>query len=98
MTDRELIYFNYLSQPGPPYKIPFIKTVSDLSDVIPVNYTTLIGEDKIPDKETTWEELRDIGIKVDNKTKEKTIQIYQRALPIVKVGRLKGNMEYLEDC
>jgi hypothetical protein len=49
------------------------------------------------DGSPTWEVLRDINIKVLNKTNEKVIQVYQRALPIRKFGRLRGNMEYLED-
>ena len=98
MTDKERRYFNYITQNGPPYKVPFIKSVNELSDEIPVHYETLIGTDSIPDNTVTWEQLRDIAIKVNDKTKEKTVQVYQRALPIKKVGRLRGNIEYLEDC
>jgi len=33
-----------------------------------------------------------------NKSKENIIQVYQRALPIKKFGRLRGNMAYVEDA
>ena len=33
-----------------------------------------------------------------NKTKEKVIQSYQRGVNISKVGRVRGNMEYIEDA
>ena len=98
MTEREIRYFEYLKQPGFPYKLPYIKTVQDLTGEIPVEYSTLVGEDSFPDKSTTWGQLRDTAIKVNNKTNEKSIQSYQRSLPIAKIGRLRGNMEYLEDC
>lgn len=98
MTEREIRYFEYLRQPGFPYKLPYIRTVQDLTGEIPVEYSTLTGEDSMPDKSTTWGQLRDIAIKVNNKTNEKSIQSYQRSLPIAKIGRLRGNMEYLENC
>lgn len=41
--------------------------------------------------------LRDITIREHNKTKEKLINIYQKGVDIKKYGRLKGNMQYLED-
>ena len=33
-----------------------------------------------------------------NKTREKLIQVYQRGVNLSKVGRLRGNMEYVEDA
>ena len=42
--------------------------------------------------------LKDINIKEDNKSKEKLIQLYQKANDIKKNGRLKGNMQYVEDA
>lgn len=36
-------------------------------------------------------------MKIYEKTKEKAIQIYQRGMPIKTAGRMRGNMEYLED-
>ena len=39
-----------------------------------------------------------LHIKMLSKTREKVVQFYQRALPIKKFGRLRGNMEYLEDA
>lgn len=41
--------------------------------------------------------LRDLTIRENNKTKEKLIVIYQKGADIKQVGRMKGNMQYLED-
>ena len=41
--------------------------------------------------------LRDINIRQDSKTKEKLVQIYQKGNNIKTEGRLKGNMQYVED-
>lgn len=41
--------------------------------------------------------VRDITIKDNSKTKEKLINFYHKAQDIKKVGRLKGNMQYVED-
>ena len=43
------------------------------------------------------ESVRDISIREHNKTKEKLINIYQKAMDIKIHSRLKGNMQYLED-
>ena len=42
--------------------------------------------------------LRRISVRMNNKTKEKLIQIYQRGVNISDVGRMRGNMEYIEDA
>lgn len=82
-------------------KIPYIECVPELTKKIPVTYETIIKhrpEDSILGTHPRWEVLRDINIKMYPKTKEKVVQIYQRSLPISKFGRLRGNMEYLEDA
>jgi hypothetical protein len=40
---------------------------------------------------------KDITIRYDNKSREKLLQIYQKGVDIKKNGRLKGNMQYVED-
>ncbi len=41
--------------------------------------------------------VRDLTIREHNKTKEKLVTIYQKGLDIKQVGRLRGNMQYVED-
>ena len=106
----ETTFFEYLSKPDAPYKIPFIEVFQDLSDIIPVTYeTTSIKDFHFPNdteskvnlirqvKSPTWDVLRYTSMKIYSKTKEKTIQSYQRGMPIKTAGRMRGNMEYLED-
>jgi len=42
--------------------------------------------------------LRDLTIREHNKTKEKLVDSYQMGMDIKKYGRMKGNMQYLEDA
>jgi HSP90 family molecular chaperone len=106
----ETAFFAYLSKPDAPRKIPFIEVFQDLSDIIPVTYeTTSIKDFHFPNdtefkvnlirqvKSPTWDVLRYTSMKIYSKTKEKTIQTYQRGMPIKTAGRMRGNMEYLED-
>ena len=106
----ETTFFEYLSKPDAPYKIPFIEVFQDLSDIIPVTYETTSIKDfhftndtEFKDnlirqvKSPTWDVLRYTSMKIYSKTKEKTIQSYQRGMPIKTAGRMRGNMEYLED-
>lgn len=103
-------FLKELNKPNAPYKIPFIEVFKDLTDIIPVTYETtsikdfhfandtefkkhLIRQVKSP----TWDVLRYISMKIYEKTKEKTIQVYQRGMTIKTAGRMRGNMEYLED-
>lgn len=97
MTELEQKYLEYLQTEDTPSKIPYIECVRELTEKIPVTYeTTSTGS--ILSKHPTMDVLRDINIKMLNKTREKVVQVYQRALPIKKFGRLRGNMEYLEDA
>ena len=41
--------------------------------------------------------LRDLTLREHNKTKEKLVNNYQKGADIRKYGRIKGNMQYLED-
>jgi hypothetical protein len=43
------------------------------------------------------EAIRDTTIREHNKTKEKLVNSFQRGVNIKQFGRLKGNMQYLED-
>ena len=43
-------------------------------------------------------ELRDSTIREHNKTKEKLVNVYQKGANIKKYGRMRGNMDYLEDA
>ena len=96
-TELDLKYLEYLQTEDAPSKIPYIECVPELTEKIPVTYETT-STDSILSKYPTMDVLRDINIKMLNKTREKIVQIYQRALPIKKFGRLRGNMEYLEDA
>lgn len=98
-------YLAYLQEATAPSKIPYIECVRELTNKIPVTYETtsnpsvsLFTDDSILSRSPSMDVLRDINIKMLNKTKEKVVQVYQRALPIKKVGRLRGNMAYLEDA
>lgn len=106
----ETAFFEYLSKPDAPPKIPFIEVFQDLSDIIPVTYeTTSIKDFHFPNdtefkvnlirqvKSPTWDVLRYTSMKIYSKTREKTIQTYQRGMPIKTAGRMRGNMEYVED-
>ena len=103
-------FLEELVKPNAPYKIPFVEVFKDLTDIIPVTYETtsikdfhfandtefkehLVRQVKSP----TWDVLRYVSMKIYSKTKEKTIQTYQRGMPIKTAGRMRGNMEYLED-
>ena len=97
MTLLEQKYKDYLQEPNAPSKIPYIECVKELTTKIPVTYETTSKPGTVLSTSPTWEVLRDINVKMLNKTKEKIIQIYQRGVSISKVGRLRGNMAYLED-
>ena len=91
-------YKEFLEGVNAPSKIPFIETTEELTELIPVTYSTTSYKDTILSNNPTWEVLRKINIKMNNKTKEKLIQVYQRGVNISKVGRMRGNMEYVEDA
>lgn len=79
------------------HKIPFIETVPELTEKIKVLEKTDSVSEKGLSENPYAHTLRDINIKQDNKTMENNIQVYQRGLTMNKYGRLRGNMEYLED-
>lgn len=90
-------YKNFLDENEDVKKIPYIETVDELTNKIPVYKRTDSVSDHGLSDHPYDETLRDINIKVNKKTKEKTIQVYQRGLTLKEFGRLRGNMEYLED-
>ena len=99
-------YEEFLTDHPAVVKIPYIETVPELTEAIPVYKTTTSDPTKEltnpPHNDTTnpppkAEVLRAVNIRVHNKTYEQLIQSYQRGLTIKKYGRLRGNMEYLED-
>lgn len=96
LTIRER-YEEYLKSPGAPLKIPYIECVKDLSEKIPVSFDITSDPNSPLTPYPKIEVLRDINLKSLHKTREKAIQVYQRTLTIKKFGRLRGNMEYLED-
>ena len=98
MTTIEERYLQYLIENPTVHKIPYIHCVPELTEKIPVEYKTTSNPNVELPKEPTWDILRDINIKKSKKTGEDIIQMYQRALPIKKFGRIRGNIEYLEDC
>lgn len=91
-------YLEYLENSNPKiYKIPFIRTVDDLTDKIPVTGDQLDIDKPEGHTDPTWEQLRDINVRIHRKTSDRSIQIYQRGRSISDVGRMQGNLEYLED-
>lgn len=90
-------YKNFLEENEDVAKIPYIETVDELTNKIPVYKRTDSVSDHGLSDHPYDNTLRDINIKVNKKTKEKTIQVYQRGLTLKEFGRLRGNMEYLED-
>ena len=91
-------YKEFLEQNPSVLKIPFIETTKELTELIPVTYETTSYPDTILSSHPTWEVLRKINIKMYKKTKEKVIQVYQRGVNMSNVGRIRGNMEYVEDA
>lgn len=81
------------------HKIPYIRVSEDISKEIPVYSDTFMNDWVIPEegRPPVWEELRTIRLKPNRKTDDVLIQMYQRGQTINKIGRLRGNMEYLED-
>ena len=97
-VELDLKYLEYLQSEYAPSKIPYIECVSELTEKIPVTYETTSFPGTVLPGSPTWEILRDINIKTLNKSRENIVQVYQRALPITKFGRLRGNMAYVEDA
>lgn len=98
MATLEEKYEEFLKTPNAPLKLPYIDTTKDLTELIPVTYDTTSVPGTILSNNPTVEVLRKISIRMNNKTKEKLVQIYQRGVNISKVGRMRGNMEYIEDA
>ena len=95
-VELDLKYLEYLQSENAPSKIPYIECVHELTEKIPVTYETTSFPGTVLPGSPTWEILRDINIKTLNKSRENIVQVYQRALPITKFGRLRGNMSYVE--
>jgi len=72
-------------------KIPFIDIVSNLD-------TSMSTQDSIGTSNPTIDSLRRINIIKHNKTNELSVQIYQKGCNMSQYGRLKGNMQYVEDA
>lgn len=98
MATLEEKYEEFLKTSSAPLKLPYIDTTEDLTELIPVTYDTTSVPGTILSNNPTVEVLRKISIRMNNKTKEKLVQIYQRGVNISKVGRMRGNMEYIEDA
>ena len=79
-------------------KIPFIQTYKELTEEIGVLPLSTSDLSVVLNATPNSEVLRALNIKQNNKTLERSIQSYQRAVSIRDVGRIRGNMEYLEDC
>ena len=106
MATLEEKYLEYLQAEDALSKIPYIETVPELTEKIPVYKTTTadpnIGLINPPHNDDDYKPamvdiLRAINIKVHSKTYEHLVQTYQRGLTVRKFGRLRGNMDYLED-
>lgn len=98
MNKLENKYLDYLKTTKPTvYKIPFIKTYPDLSEEIPVFLDTFTQESLPENGMPIWAQLRAINLVKDRKNSNVLVQMYQRGQSISKVGRMRGNLEYLED-
>jgi hypothetical protein len=76
-------YAQYMQGQNVPKKIPFIWSRD--TSVNGINW---------PENNLV---LRDLSLREHNKTREKLIQVYQKGNDIKTQGRLKGNMQYVED-
>ena len=98
MNKLENKYLDYLkTTKSTVYKIPFIKTYPDLSEEIPVFLDTFTQESLPENGMPIWAQLRAINLVKDRKNSNVLVQMYQRGQSISKVGRMRGNLEYLED-
>lgn len=100
MATLQSKYQTYLSAYRDIHKIPYIETTDDLATLIKLEAKSDLVQGTHDPIYTnpTLERLRAMNIRMSKKTKEITIQSYQRARTIAKAGRLLGNIEYLEDC
>lgn len=85
LAELETNYQTYLSANTDIHKLPFI-WARDTDTFDP--YWPIVANPAT---------VKDITIREHNKTKEKLILVYQKGLDIWTQGRLRGNMQYVED-
>lgn len=86
-------YKRYLEGKPNIKKLPYIYAQSfDINDPNSFYRTRLL-----PIPPFNMSVLKDLTIREHNKTKERLINSYQKGADIKKYGRVKGNMQYLED-
>lgn len=92
--ENQTQFTTYLGNNPEVKKLPYIITQS-----FDINDPTSFYRDRGPlPNPFNMSILRDLTIREHNKTKEKLVNIYQKGADIKKYGRVKGNMQYLEDA
>jgi hypothetical protein len=92
--ENQTQFTTYLGNNPEVKKLPYIITQS-----FDINDPTSFYRDRGPlSNPFNMSILRDLTIREHNKTKEKLVNIYQKGADIKKYGRVKGNMQYLEDA
>ena len=92
ITNLNLRYKTYLKAKPLISKLPYIITQDTSNkEYFDVNSTTSFFRDR-------GVVYKDISIREHNKTKEKLVNNFQKGLNLKQFGRVKGNMQYLEDC
>lgn len=87
-------YKKYLIEKPTIKKLPYIYAQSfDIND--PTSFYRTRPDLVVPFNMSV---LRDLTIREHNKTREKLIDSYQKGADIKQYGRVKGNMQYLEDA
>ena len=69
-------------------------TIKKVPYIMSKSFNVLDSESFFNQSEET---IRDISIREHNKTKEKLVNVFQKAMDIKKYSRMRGNMQYLED-
>jgi hypothetical protein len=87
-------YLEYLSDPSITIKkLPYIYVQS-----FDVNDPDSFFRDRPLTNTPIMSEFKDITLREHNKTKERLVNIYQKGANMRTFGRMRGNMQYLEDA
>jgi len=89
-------YLRYLTNKPDTKKLPYIYEQSFTVD--PTDSNSFYRDRASLSTSFNMSILRDLTLREHNKTKERLINIYQKGTDLKKYGRLKGNMQYLEDA
>lgn len=89
-------YLRYLTNKPTVKKLPYIYEQSFTVD--PADPNSFYRNRELLSSPFNMSILRDLTLREHNKTKERLVNVYQKGTDIKKYGRLKGNMQYLEDA